>query len=289
MKTSLSSLAIAAFAWLFSAASFADSPVWRISKGGEELYLAGSIHMLSSDDFPLPSEYDEAYARAELVVFETDITKLGKPEELQNFMPLLLYSGGKTIQDDLSPAVFTALSEHLKARGVSIDQLSGLRVGMLSTTLEIIELQRLGAAGTGVDKYYNLQALQDSKPVDKLETVESQFKVIGEMGTGREDALITHSLNELKTYSSFLKALKDAWRSGDMAVFEQEALEPMASDFPKIYQALIVNRNNAWLPKIENMLKTEEVEMVLVGALHLAGDAGLLHLLRSKGYTVEQQ
>ena len=55
-----------------------------------------------------------------------------------------------------------------------------------------------------------------------------------------------------------------------------------------MYKSLIADRNDAWLPKIEAMLKTREVEFVLVGALHLAGDDGLLSQLATRGYKVRQ-
>ena len=50
----------------------------------------------------------------------------------------------------------------------------------------------------------------------------------------------------------------------------------------------MVERNNAWMPQIEALLTTEEVEFVLVGALHLVGDDGLLAQLSAKGYRVER-
>ena len=60
-------------------------------------------------------------------------------------------------------------------------------------------------------------------------------------------------------------------------------------EYSDIYQQLQVDRNHNWMPHIESLLQTPEVEFVLVGALHLAGKDGLLHLLREKGYQVRYQ
>jgi uncharacterized protein YbaP (TraB family) len=42
------------------------------------------------------------------------------------------------------------------------------------------------------------------------------------------------------------------------------------------------------LPEIEKLVADTPTEFVLVGAAHLVGEQGLLQLLASKGYTVNQ-
>ncbi len=39
---------------LFSSGLLADSAIYEITKGNNKIYLAGTIHMLRSQDFPLP-------------------------------------------------------------------------------------------------------------------------------------------------------------------------------------------------------------------------------------------
>ena len=64
--------------------------------------------------------------------------------------------------------------------------------------------------------------------------------------------------------------------------------DELRKEHPAIYETLMVARNKAWLPVIEQWLRTPETEFVLVGAGHLCGDDGLLRALRARGYTVEQ-
>ena len=53
---------------------------------------------------------------------------------------------------------------------------------------------------------------------------------------------------------------------------------------------LDVERNNAWLPKVEARLKESKADdtLVVVGTLHLLGEDGLVEKLRAKGYAVER-
>ena len=47
-------------------------------------------------------------------------------------------------------------------------------------------------------------------------------------------------------------------------------------------------RNQHWLPQIEELLKSSENTLVVVGSLHLVGEGGLLELLRKDGFTPAQ-
>jgi len=120
-----------------------------------------------------------------------------------------------------------------------------------------------------------------------LETIETQFNVLENLGKGMEDEMILSTISEIKELPLLVGAMKKAWRAGNMKELELISAAPMKSDYPDLYQALLINRNNAWLPKIEKLLLTPEIELVLVGALHLVGQDGVLSQLQSLGYKVE--
>jgi uncharacterized protein len=48
---------------------------------------------------------------------------------------------------------------------------------------------------------------------------------------------------------------------------------------------LLRDRNLRWLPKLKENMKSESC-FIAVGALHLAGESGLITLLEKEGYTV---
>jgi len=64
--------------------------------------------------------------------------------------------------------------------------------------------------------------------------------------------------------------------------------DKMKAQFPSIYKTLLTDRNERWLSDIYTMFETPEIELILVGAMHLVGDDGLIELLRAQGYVVEQ-
>ena len=56
--------------------------------------------------------------------------------------------------------------------------------------------------------------------------------------------------------------------------------------YKKLYQTLIVDRNNKWMTDITSFLNDSVNTMIIVGAAHLVGPDGLVNLLRKHGYKV---
>lgn len=267
---------------------WADTPVWKVSKGEETVYLGGTIHILTAADYPLPSAFDKAYAAAEILIFETDMDALTTPEFQAEMIQSVVYTDGRTLRDDISDETFAALQEHTQSVGMPVEGLLNFKAGMVSITLTMLELQRLGFVGTGVDQFYSDKAKQDKKVLGELETPAEQLSFIVDMGVGEEDQLLAYTLRDIKSMESMFKALKAAWRSGDNETMREMGLLPMKSDFPALYDLILKDRNDNWMPRIEAMFKSPEVEFVLVGALHLVGEDGLLNQLERDGYTIQQ-
>ncbi len=274
---------------IFTTQAYAKSPVWKVSKDGYHLFLGGTIHLLTKSDYPLPVEFETAYSNSLIMVFETDLQKLGSPQFQQKLLQSTMYTGDRNITQFLTPETKQALEKYLENRGIPMASILKFKPGMLSISLTVVELQRLGLVGTGVDEFFNSRALNDSKKIIFLETVYDQLEFLSKMGEGRENELIDYTLKDLTDLPKIFGSMKDAWRNGDNARLQEIGLAPWKDSFPELYYSLLVERNNNWIPQIERMLKTKEVEFVLFGALHLAGDQGILTQLEALGYKIENQ
>jgi len=258
-----------------------------VSNGDSELFIGGTIHVLSATDYPLPIEFEQAYNQSHTLVFETDLAAMAQPEAQQQLLQRVMYKNGKTLKDDLSPQTYKTLVDYAASVDLMIELLNQFKPPMVIITLVMAELHRLGMAETGVDNYFNQKALADGKTLGELETVQEQLTMIENMGKGHEDELILSTIEEMKELPLIMGEMKDAWRSGNMERLEKLGISPMKTDFPDLYRLLLVDRNNAWIPKIVVLLATPETEFVLVGALHLAANEGVISKLRILGYSVE--
>ncbi len=266
----------------------ADSPVWKVEKNGRQLFLAGSVHFLGDDDYPLPTAFEHAYSQSQTLVLETDIERMQSPEFAPAMMARLTYPAGDGLRQRLSNETWTALERYLATRGLAAAQLASFRPGLLSTTLLVVELQRLGAAGAGVDEHFDTRARADGRPRRYLESIDRQIELLADMGDGNEDAFVRYSLEDASRMGTLWRGMVSAWRIGDLAALQAIALEPMRRELPAVVEALLLERNREWLPQIETMLTDAPVEFVIVGALHLGGEGGLLEMLEAGGYRLQQ-
>jgi uncharacterized protein YbaP (TraB family) len=74
----------------------------------------------------------------------------------------------------------------------------------------------------------------------------------------------------------------EAWRRGDLSVTEAED-RAMRRDHPVLHQRFLVDRNRTWVPRIEAMLGEPGDAFVLVGGLHLVGEASVPACLAAAG------
>lgn len=273
---------------VFQSTVLAASSVWKVSKGNNVVYVGGTIHVLSKADFPLPKEFDHAYQKSESLVFEADVSKLDSPEGQMLLFAKLLYEPKKKLSQFLQKDTLNQLIAFTNERKVPWKTLNNMKPGMLTVTLTMMELQRVGMSGSGVDIFYENKAKTAGKSIAYLESAREQINLIAGMGIGNENDMVKFLLRDLNQLETLMKKMKSAWRTGNGQAFENNWITPVKTEFPAIYQDLLVKRNNSWLPKIKKMFNSSEVEFVLVGALHLFGEDGVLQLLKDDGFKLVQ-
>ena len=267
--------------------SVADSSVFKVSKDDEHLYIGGTIHMLAESDFPLPEEFDQAYKNAELIVFETDIAAMGSPETQAKFTQKLTYTDGSTLADHITAETYESLTSFLSDRRLPTNIMDFYKPGLAMSFLTIFELQRLGMAGIGVDKYYSDKAASENKKTEGLESIDQQLSFLEAIGEAEPDALLQHTINEMNKLEKVLVDIKRDWRRGVFTKTLDKFMQEMKVQTPDLYVKLLKDRNQAWVPQVEALMATPETEFVMVGVAHLAGDDSLLDMLESLGYTIE--
>ena len=264
----------------------AFSSVWKISKNNNHIYLAGTIHSLGEKDYPLERAFYKAYKNSQILVFETNLEKLDNPSFSYLIKSKTRYKKNDYISNYLSTKTLSLLKIELKKRKIPYSAMKNLKPGIISVILTQNELQRLNIFGIGVDKYFSQKAKKDKKKRLYLETVYKQIDFLSTMGEGYEDDFIKYTLKDLKTLEKDFNLMKKAWRNGDNELLEKISLKPLSLNFPRLYDSLLVKRNEKWLIKIQKMFKNKKIEYVLVGALHLVGEIGLLKELERLDYMV---
>ncbi len=266
----------------------AETSVWVAKTDSSKMYIGGTIHLLRESDYPLPVEIDRAYDSSEIVVFETDIAELQKPEFQQKLLAKAFYTDGRTLDKVLSPETYQALDSFCTERTLTLATMNQLKPSLVVWTLAMIELKKLGVTEQGIDLVYHGKATMDQKPIEDLESPDEQIRLLTSMGDGEEDGFINYSLRDLKNISELFDKLLAAWKIGDEQALFKYFVEEMKRDYPVLYKTTLVDRNMNWMPQLEQHLLTTETEFIMVGSAHLVGEDGVIAQLKKLGYEVEK-
>lgn len=274
--------------FLLTSFLYSKSLVWKIEKGGDVIYVGGTIHILKKSDYPLPKEFEKAYNKSDKIYFETDLNASLEQDFQKKFLMKMHLKNGKKLSTVLSPTTYKSLKKFASNYNLKIENFEHFKPIMIIQTLTIAELQKIGVTMPGVDYYFNMRALNDGKKVGKLESVDAQLTFLSDIGKGNEDNLVNKSLDDFKKTSEVINDITASWKNGDEKKLGEFFLKEMKDKYPKIYQNLLVNRNNNWLPIIKSMFGNEEKEFVLVGTAHLLGQDGIIEKLKKEGFKIQR-
>ena len=275
---------------IFSSISYAESSVWKISKGEKYFYLGGTMHLLSPQDYPLPKEYTNAYRDSDKLIFETDIANSKTPDSQQKFLSVMTYSSDKTLIDDLNDETYLQLKDFLASRNIPIENFTMFHPWATALTISIIEYQRFGMTPEyGIEEYFRKSSLSDNKELGSLESLDEQIDFIKSMEKIDPNVMVNYTLRDLEALPDFIKVLRKSWRHGDIESFTtNSSIVKMKAEFPELYNTFVTNRNNKWMSGLIILNDNNIKEFVLVGTMHLNGKEGLLNQLHLAGFDIDQ-
>ncbi len=263
--------------------------LWEIKTETNNVYLMGSIHLLTKDTYPLPAELEKAYRNSEIIAFETDIEAVNSPQIQEKILLLGSLPPDSSLKKVVSDRTYELFKERLSLSGVDITVFERFKPWMCALTLSVMELQRLGFYPQyGLDNYFFGKGKKDSKKIISLEPVEYQIDLLAGLNDFEQDSLLNKTLQEIDLTEKLFKEMLLAWKSGNdtkLGALIKKSFE----GYPDLYKIFITDRNGRWLPRIEELLSKDQNVLIVVGAGHLAGDNSVIDLLRKKGYQVTQK
>ena len=276
-------LFVGIFASLFAnAQELEKSLLWKISGKGlkSPSYLFGTIH--ATCDATLDANTLKALDETTQPFLEIDMDDKAMPMQMMKYMKM---NDDEKLSTLLSAEDFEIvdvfLKENMKMSAKMFDTFKPFMVSaMLMPKL-------LDCKYASVESELMRVTKEQNEEVYGLEKVEEQMKVFDAIPYQTQaDELLKTAKNGLEKDKVEFQKMMETYKSGDieaMLVMMDDSDNKITSENKDV---LLNNRNKNWVPLIIKTAK-EMPTFFGVGAGHLAGDEGVIKLLRKKGYSVE--
>jgi uncharacterized protein YbaP (TraB family) len=265
--------------------------LWKVTGPGDSrVYLLGSFHLLRAQDYPLAADVDQAFAASKRVVFELSPQDMQSPQLTQKMLQAAVRTDGTELKRDLDPATWTKLQAYATANNLPLAQLQGMKPWFVGLTITLGQFTKMGLdPNLGLDRHFMQRAATAGKPTSGLEDIDTQVGVLSGMSAAEQQQMVAEALDQADKADAEGRKLHDAWRRGDDKLLWTSMAAQMRGEYPQLYKRINTERNDAWVPKLQQYLQAGQGgTLVVVGTLHLLGDDGVVDKLKAKGFKVER-
>lgn len=271
--------------------------LWRIS--GNDLsspsYLFGTIHMIPAEDYFLPQTVSSALSKSQTVAFEIDPRDMENPAALISIMGKINMLNDTSLNDLLSEADYQIVADYFENAGLPMIMFKRMKPLFLSAMVgqDMSKMMGGGLGGNSEIKSYELEltrlAEAGQKEIGGLETMEFQLSLFDSIPYKAQAQML---LEAVKADSGTDGTGEDQFAQM-VNMYKRKAIAEMAGmikeeseSIGRFEELLLTRRNQNWIDPMQKLMRSGSA-FFAVGAGHLAGDMGVIKLLREAGYSVE--
>ena len=265
--------------------------LWQITSKQNVVYVLGSVHVGNSALYPLNKTIENAFTQSSVLAVEADATD---EQAMMATMATALYTPPDNINNHLPKDLIVRMQKILPNYSLPMEAVQMMKPYMAAMVLTLSESARLGyAAEHGIDLHFLNRAKTDQKKIIELESIDIQMRMMDSLTAKEQTAMFKHTLVSIEKnkVGDELKAMFIAWKQGDPVQLAKVADASLA-EVPELQavfnEKMIIARNKTMSAKVEAFLKNKETYFVVVGAMHLTGEQGMINLLRKKNFQVKQ-
>jgi uncharacterized protein YbaP (TraB family) len=272
----------------FALPAAAQPALWAVKDADTTIYLFGTVHLL-------PHDTDWHFAGLDKALADSQALYVEITDDDQANMTALVLRYGMDMAHPLS-GLLSPFDRDRLARAARLADVPGgmaaldlMKPWLAALTLTVAPLTKAGLdPAQGVDRQLRATMAEAGKPVRGLETAEQQIRFLADMPQSMQLAMLRSTLRDTDRATVDLKAIIEAWKSGDEATLARLENDLMRRETPELYQRLLVERNEAWAKRIADMLRQPGTVFIAVGAAHLAGSDSVQAQLAKDGIGVHR-
>lgn len=253
--------------------------LWKVSgKGIKPSYLYGTFHLVPKEQFLLQEKIKEKLVKSESVVFEVD---LDSPELTQRLSAAMRMD--KPLETLMTPQEFNLLKQFVHdSLERDMNFYRYIKPGFLGQLLLYPKL--LGYNPESYDLALLNLAKKWHKSIYALETPAEQVALFDQVTLENQTSQLLSNVKQFSQQRNVMKQMLSLYQAGDVDGLYQFVNSQEKAEETK--GLMLDARNQRWITPLVNMM-AKHSSFIAVGAAHLAGDQGLIELLRKQGYKVE--
>ncbi len=264
--------------------------LWQVERAGAApSYLFGTFHVSDDRILDLPAPVLQAFKAADSATFEVILD----PEQQMLMAQHMILTDGRTLDQIIGAEAFAQAVELAAAYGLPGEALRIFKPWALMVVFAMPpeESMRQAAGKEALDQWMQSEARRQGKKLHGLETVEEQLSRFQNMPEVDQVAALNSVLADPARIDSNFQEMLQLYLARNVSGIHQMMLDQMteadqgATDY--FIDQLIDARNQIMVDRMPDLLAAGNT-FIAVGAMHLPGDRGILHLLEQQGYQVKR-
>lgn len=275
-------------AGVFAQSAPPSPALWKVRSGESTVYIFGSLHILPPSFEWRTQAIESAITASDIFVFEVPVDDAATRRQKDFIVKNGLLPRGASLRKVLNRIEFDTYSRVLLGAGLKPEHFTRYRPWLATVVVGLAYVHRRDLTMLeGVDDQIIEQAQAQGKELRYLESIDDQMKLLVMGDDPAQVRALKRQLVSLPQSVSHTQDLVDMWAKGDADRFAAR-IEGDFAGHVEAQDLLISNRNQAWVPRVAELLQSGKTAMVTVGAAHIGGPKGLISLLCGEGYEVER-
>lgn len=253
--------------------------VWRVTAAdGASSVLLGTMHLGDPRVTAIAATVQPQFARARRFVLEVLLDELA----VTRFQQAMFDAGGGRLEATLGAPLFDATAQRLAAYGIAPEQAGALKPWAAFVILGLPP----GEQALPLDLALLARARESGMTVSALETVDEQIAVFDTLAPAAQTELLRETVCHYERLQDEIDTMIEYYAARDLGALTRVSLEHADASREALLEALLWARSERMVERLLPHLAAGDA-FVAVGALHLPGDRGILHLLEARGFRVE--
>jgi len=257
-----------------------NSLLWEIN--GNSLkspsYLFGTIHIMDSLFFFLEDIVIKRFCLCEKIVFEIDMDEPGFQQE--TFSAAMMKND--SLENILSVEEYERVNQFFKTEfNFPLDAIKKMKPFYVGSLIDALSLPQ---SAKSYEQEFVVLANQQDKEILGISTIEKESEILNGIILDVQIKLLFDAIDEY--YGGFERKHRVLMAYQDQDIDKIFSIIKSATiAYDNLFEAMFPRRHEVWIPNIISLMK-EQSCFFAVGVGHLAGEEGVIELLRHEGYVV---